>query len=44
MKYSAPAIINCLNAKLTIQSAKEPSLQSDVMRNFITVAAYQSDE
>jgi hypothetical protein len=44
MKYSAPQIINHLNAKYAIQSIKEPLPPDDNEVNFHTASAYQSDE
>jgi hypothetical protein len=45
MKYSAPKIINCLNAKYAIQSVKEPAIPGDFTDpQFRTVSAYHSDE
>ncbi len=44
MKYSAPKMVNRLNATNVIQSIKELGSPSDGDPNFRTVAAYQSDE
>jgi hypothetical protein len=44
MKYSAPRIINCLNAKHAIQSIKDPLPPNDNEVGFHTASAYQSDE
>jgi hypothetical protein len=45
MKYSAPKIVNCLNAKNAIQSVKEPAIPGDTTEaQFRTVSAYHSDE
>jgi hypothetical protein len=45
MKYSAPKIVNCLNAKYAIQSIKEPAVPGDsVDPHLRTPSAYHSDE
>jgi hypothetical protein len=44
MKYSAPRIINSLNAARAIQSAKQPAIPNDGDPHFTTASAYQSDE
>jgi hypothetical protein len=44
MRYTAPRIVNIVNAKNAIQSVKGPSIPNDGDPFMKTAAAYESDE
>lgn len=44
MRYTAPRILNVLNANNAIQTSKDNSIFTDGMPRVTTDAAYQADE
>jgi hypothetical protein len=44
MRYTAPKILNVLNAKNAIQTVKDDSLFSDAIPRMTTDPTYQADE